>query len=508
MKTNQLFSPPFNDQRIGQLAPFNLLFTVSKFLNQDHRDSARSRGISRSALALLLAAGIGLLPATSTLAGPPYQVQVVTYLGAPAPGGGTFANDFEPTALNNRGELAFTAEPDLAGEEAIFVADSSGLSQIVRYGQQAPGGGFFGRSERGILGLNDAGDLAFAFDRGTGQNIFRWLQADQTLSAVIVPGVTPVPENSGVFVGAFGDTSINNRGEIALMGNITNPPPASFKAIPYRTGVFVADRFGGLTTVAKPGDPAPGGGTFISAGAMYALAYGFIFFALPIGPSINDGGDVAFGGQVVTGTNAFNNSFNLYVRRFATGAIEAIPPAPGYATGVVSSITINARREVAFYESSNPGSFAFTAGLPEKACVSSGGNTAIIVAVGDAAPGGGHFTTLGSQLRFNNRGDLAFVAQTSTHDEAVYLYVGATGKLRRIAGIATSIPGFGVIANLHDRFRLLLGDTALNDLGQITFVANVTEGNTTRLALLVATPGDEQLGIGNGEGNTATTINQ
>ena len=444
-------------------------------------------------LAAALFAGSPVEAQTHSRHASQYQVHVVCYLGDPAPGGGVFANDFEPTALNNRGQLAFTAEPDPAGSEAIFVAEGGWMTQIVRYGEAAPGVGVFGRSERGIIGLNDSGDLAFGFDHGTGQNIYRWSQADQALSAVILPNVTPVPEDNGMFVGAFGETSINNRGEIAFMGNITNPPPASFKSIAYRTGVYVADPSGGLTTIVKPGDPAPDGGTFISAGAMYAVAYGFIFFALPIGPSINDAGDVAFGGQVVTGTNTFDNSFNLYVRRFATGAIEAIPPAAGYATGVVSSVTINNRGEVAFAESSNPGGFAFGTGSPGAICLNSHEETAIITAVGDAAPDGGHFTTLGSDVRFNQRGNLAFVGQTSTHDEAMYLYKGTTGRLQRVAGIGTQIFGGGVISSMHDRYKLLLSDTALNDHDQIAFVANVTEGTTNRVALLVATPNNDPL---------------
>src|SRR6266487_4275968 len=32
----------------------------------------------------------------------PYHFQAVTYIGDPAPGGGAFVNDFEPTALNNQ----------------------------------------------------------------------------------------------------------------------------------------------------------------------------------------------------------------------------------------------------------------------------------------------------------------------------------------------------------------------------------------------------------------------
>src|SRR5437016_3058916 len=98
----------------------------------------------------------------------PYHFQAVRYIGDPAPGGGAFANDFEVTALNNRGELAFTADLAVPGhegefEEGLFLADGGTVQAIVRPGQSAPGGGTFSVGELGYIGLNDAGDDAFAF---------------------------------------------------------------------------------------------------------------------------------------------------------------------------------------------------------------------------------------------------------------------------------------------------------------------------------------------------------
>ena len=52
-------------------------------------------------------------PGNSFAADPAYAFKVVTTIGDPAPGGGTFTNDFEPSALNNRGQLAFTADARL-----------------------------------------------------------------------------------------------------------------------------------------------------------------------------------------------------------------------------------------------------------------------------------------------------------------------------------------------------------------------------------------------------------
>src|SRR5438874_13553572 len=174
-------------------------------------------------LALLAAIGLATAPRSACAAGPPYTFKVVTTIGSPAPGGGAFGNDFEPTALNNRGQLAFTAEPDLPFEEGIFLAGSGGIQQIMRFGQSAPGGGTFSVFELGIVGLNDFGDAAFAFtlvppggavgDTDFGPPIYgglyRWSHLAGSLSPVVVPNVTPAPQG-GVFVGTAFNANLNN----------------------------------------------------------------------------------------------------------------------------------------------------------------------------------------------------------------------------------------------------------------------------------------------------------
>ena len=71
----------------------------------------------------------------------------------------------------------------------------------------------------------------------------------------------------------------------------------------------------------------------------------------------------------------------------------------------------------------------------------------------------------------------------------MFLYSRANGKSRRIAGTGTVVPGEGVIANLVQLdFNEL--NAALNDHGQIAFVANVSDGSASRTALIVATPGN------------------
>src|SRR6266566_2085118 len=164
-----------------------------------HRDGLGVwRPFQRLSLGLLAAIAVGTAAPRAIGGERPYHFQAVTYIGDPAPGGGAFANDFEPTALNNRGELAFTADLAVPGnegqfEEGLFMADGATVQQIVRHGQSAPGGGTFSVAELGHIGLNEAGDVAFAFslepfDFSTPFHggVYRWSSRAQTLSPVMI----------------------------------------------------------------------------------------------------------------------------------------------------------------------------------------------------------------------------------------------------------------------------------------------------------------------------------
>src|SRR5258707_3955543 len=192
-------------------------------------------GRDRKATALALTSGLvalisfGLAPRSSLAAGPPYTFKVITTIGSAAPGGGAFVSDFEPTGLNNHGQLAFTAEPNVPGEEAIFMAGSGSIQQVMRFGQSAPGGGNFSVFELGIVGLNDFGDAAFAFtlvppggnpgDTDFGPPIYgglyRRAPLTPSLSPVWGPNWTPSPSWGGV-VG------------IRFQGNPNNPRNPAF----------------------------------------------------------------------------------------------------------------------------------------------------------------------------------------------------------------------------------------------------------------------------------------
>ncbi len=439
-------------------------------------------------LALLAAIGLATAPRNACAADRPYTFKVITTIGSPAPGGGAFVNDFEPTGLNNRGQLAFTAEPDVPFEEGIFLAGSGGIQQIMRFGQSAPGGGTFSTAELGIVGLNDLGDAAFAFsleplDFGPPINggLYRWSHLTALLSPVVVPNVTPDPKG-GVFAGIAFDASLNNMGAVAFTGFVTNTP------VGLGEGVFIQRPSGSISTIVRTGDPSPDGGTFLLSNPV-------------LGVSLNDVGDVAFVGNTTVDADADHTK--VYLRRAATGKIQLIPQPAGVLQQ--SCLVVNNRGDIVFGGAYIIPSVAFGQG---GVYLRSGGKTSIIAKVGDPAPGGGTFNfitgvSVEEEIALNNVGDVAFGAATTladgSIDEAVYYYSGATKKLRRLAGIGTVIPGYGAIVSLEQVAGAIifppppvggfpLSGMTLNDLGQVGFVATLTDGVTVFGALLMGTP--------------------
>ncbi|HXJ58033.1 MAG TPA: choice-of-anchor tandem repeat NxxGxxAF-containing protein [Verrucomicrobiae bacterium] len=235
---------------------------------------------------------------------------VVTPYVTPAPGGGTFQGaSFQPT-INNRGDVVFpgiiaTAQgvhnvPD-NGESyvglgiGVFRADANGdITSVVSPGDAAPGGGTFDLA--GEPWINNAGDVSFQAHIAGEESVIPGFppQADliSTFTGVYVKKASsgeirtivhqgdPAP-GGGNFRGAFHDV-MNNVGQIVFVGDLTPPPDAN-----QSIGVFLYSA-GQVTSIARPGDPMPGGGHLVNASIVGGNVH------------INDQGEIAFGGVVDT----------------------------------------------------------------------------------------------------------------------------------------------------------------------------------------------------------------
>src|SRR5205823_13593225 len=98
-------------------------------VQQSSLNKKENKNMTMKKIAAVVALALALVPvALAGLAG--YSFTPIAFLGDPAPGGGNFINDFEPTAINNRGEVAFTA--DVTTGEGVFVGLRGQLAQIMR----------------------------------------------------------------------------------------------------------------------------------------------------------------------------------------------------------------------------------------------------------------------------------------------------------------------------------------------------------------------------------------
>ena len=408
-----------------------------------------------------------------------------------------FANDFEPWSINNAGRVAFGADLPNGGGEALYLAEHSQITPIAATGQAAPGGGTFSAAFLGQPALSEPGNVAFTFTLepfslpvGVNAGVYRFSPNKNQLSAVVVPGVTPAP-GGGTFAGATFRASLNNAGDLTFTGIV----PAAIgpgASVGLGQGIFRADKFGVISTVVRPGDPAPGGGAFDFAQNSW----------------INDGGDVAFGGHV-EGEECIDEGAGLpafifcaesvYLRSAPNGAIQSIAhqgdPAPGGGVfRVAFGPILNNRGQIAFIGDLTP---APDAAVSLGVFLYTGGTIASVARPGDAMPGGGHLLTASNStldFQLNDLGEVAFGAFLDTDENAdgindTGIYVGTPGSVRLVARTGTVIPGLGTIAQASASFAtappVLSSGAANNNHGQVFFNATLTDG---RVVLLLATP--------------------
>jgi hypothetical protein len=424
-----------------------------------------------------------------------YTFTEVATIGASAPGGGTFVNDFEPSAINGSGELGFTADVSTGGE-GVFVARNGTITQVMRSHTPAPGGVRLGPGELGRIGLNDEGDLATGFllhpfnpnaTSGLNEGVFRWSH-NGGLSAVALPG--QAMPGGGTFEGTYVNYGINNRGDVIYQGLATGSAVSSGTP-PNYSGMSLAlyeqSRDGVSTRLVGPGDAAPGGGVFDDAW----------------NGSNNNAGDVAFSAHVqgdpcISIFVPFACGDSQYLRNGVTGAITSIAhqgdPAPGGGTfSVAFGGLVNGADQVAF-----EGSTGADNSPPYNVYQWSKGVITAVAVAGQPMPGGGDYaTSSGNAGTFgqNDRGDVSFTTALDTVTNGLNdtgAYVWSHGTLRLVARTGTVIPGVGTIARLGE--FLNGGGTnppaysmggVMNNRGQVFFTATMTDGTQ---ALLVATP--------------------
>src|SRR6266581_3515755 len=277
------------------------------------------------------------------------------------------------------------------GVPRSVAAESRILQRVVVAGQPAPGGGVFER-----------------------------------FSIEVLPVVAPV----------------NSHGHVAFFATILRGRTSEgyFRATGRR-----------IDTIAAQGDAAPGGGTFSGFGRH------------PI-PALNEAGDVAFA-AAVSGGKTVEGIFATTGRRLRAVAVVG-GAAPGIASGTFANLdapALNDRGDVAFLATVRRGRETV-----EAIYLSSGATLSKIVAQGDPAPAGGAFAGFGVPA-LNGAGAVAFTAALKEAPIAQAVFVVEGGRPRKVVAIGDAAPGGGVFSH----FGLW---PALSAGGAVGFTASVDRG--------------------------------
>jgi hypothetical protein len=437
---------------------------------------------------LLLAAALAAIMPLN-LQAEDYTFRAIAALGV-APNFG----DLEVGANNNRGEVIFVSETadcvdtglGFPGCEGVFLYHHGQLSQLVRPGGLAPGGGTFAGFICGPTAVNEPGDAAVAVLLSPGilplwrnSGVFRYTAHSGTLSAVMLPGVTPAPGSGGLVIqGAAPGVSINSAGEIAFPGIISSSVTVPGSA--FGGGVFKADRWGNVATVILPGQSVPGGAIDYAQNTTINARGDIAFEAHLAGAELIGNPDQSFQlNAEATGVYLSRAHSGDFLKLAAQGDLDPSGRLLRHAWGPV----LNNAGQVLFVGDLTT---APAADQTQGLYLYSRGSVVPVVRPGDVLQGGGALQTVNgfyATYHLNNQGDVAFSGVLSTGEQGVYVraaeHRGAGPGLVTKTGMV--LPGIGTFKGVGGGF----GGPVINDNGQLVFAADLTSGDTV---LVVATP--------------------
>jgi hypothetical protein len=306
------------------------------------------------------------------------SVAPIARQGAAAPDGGVFMDVMQPS-VNDSGQVAFRAR--FAGffpsqNSGLYLEEAGKVTKIARNGDSAPGGGEF--SSAASPTINNASQIVFEGSVSAPGRSGLFLYSQGEIVGLVQQG-DPAP-GGGTFDTASAPWS-NGVDQVVFVGSLQSPS---------RGGVFLWSE-GTVSQIAQTGDPAPGGGVFVS-------------FSLP---TINSTGQVAFGAVVSGGQGVF-----LFSEGRVTKIVRSGDPAPGGgAFGFVGNSFLNDVGQVAF-SGETGGTAVFLA---------ADGEIRTIVRSGDPAPGGGTFSLGLPSPRINAAGKLTFASALSTGESGIFV---------------------------------------------------------------------------------------
>ncbi len=396
-------------------------------------------------------------------------------------------NGFDAPLLNDDGRSAFLAfltgiqaDGDCANGDnnvGVWSGGPGDLGLVAIAGAPAPGtpaGVTF--NNFAMVRLNGAGQVAVnGFLDGVGVDPSNsrgiWSEGPGSLALLARSGSQAPGTDPGVNFDWFGSGSpvINTLGQTAFRGAVVGPGVDGTNSY----GLW-GDTSGPLALVVRAGDAAPGAGD------------GVVFTWLG-SPRLNDAGNIAFLANLAGAAVNAANDFGMWSD--ASGPLVLIArtgsPAPGTA-GTFSDLgdpALNGAGRIAFRGFTGPGA----TGLWSEGS----GKLALVVRVGDAAPGTGAGINFagGGHPAFNDAGHTAFWAVVSGpgvnggNDTGLWAE-DPSGELTLIVREGDPLEVAPGDVRIMTWLNLVNGSagggrsTGFNDAGQIAFGSSFTDGSS------------------------------
>jgi hypothetical protein len=412
----------------------------------------RQRYVTAAVGFTLALAQMGMASAQGT-----YTYRKLVCFGQDAPGGGTFASDFEVGELNSSGQVAFLAEP--GGMEKIFFWDGTATRQIGGPSLKTPDGGTPTGNVYSPPTLNDAGKVIYEQTAELADEKSEYIllyDAKSDMTTLLAKMGMPVPGGGtfrygGVAVPTrvFGD--INNVDEVVFSDGV-DPADGSDA----HDGVFMFAK-GQYSVIAREGMTLPGGGKVLNAWW----------------PRINDASQVSF-----VANTAENDNYGIYMWEKGT-----ITPILQPDTDVAGSKVVQAKWAVI----GGSGDIAFVGevgqadGGADVATMNTGiflfskGKLITVAKPGDPLPGGGTLRAIEHKrgpVQTNKDGTVVFLAEISDTEGGAFVY--KEGKLGVIARTGMMLEGVGQVGPMvRDIAGFSSYNIGLNDNGQVVFPATI-----------------------------------
>jgi hypothetical protein len=318
-----------------------------------------------------------------------HNITVVAAPGDPAPGGGFFLSEENPF-INSQGDVVFRGNVSFPSTSGLFLFSKGHLTEILADGTLAPNGSAISplpeamNASGDLVILNEATSTLYLFSKGT-------------LTPIVATGQDA--PGGGTF-SFFINASINQADQIAFEAFLSNGG----------SGIYLASS-GTLTKIIASGDAFPDGGTF----------------AFPFAPSINDSGQIAFGGL------ANNSAADAGLFLFSNGQLKVVVTEGTSLPGgkfldFPIVVSMNNASQIAFVGIVSGATANGTAVF----LFSQGQLTALEVP-GQAAPDGGTFTneeTVGATI--NGSGQVIFLGAET--DRGNTLFRSSQGHITKIVG--------------------------------------------------------------------------